>query len=477
MPNQFRRRSQSGQRPATGTQKRPMKPARILSGLVFAAAAGAAAHFGGLSQEISATIAITSLTAFWWVSEALPIPATSLVPFALFPLAGIMDQREAAAALGSYVIVLLMGSFMLSKALERSGAHERLALYMINLVGGSGRRLVIGFMFAAAILSMWISNTATTLMLATMALAILSRTDDPKLGPALLLGIAYAASFGGTATLIGTPPNLIFADNFLRTTGEEFSFLRWMSFGVPIVLVGVPIMALWLTRSLGGVKTPALADPGPWRKDERRTLIVFAIAIALWITRIEPYGGWAGALGMKGAGDSTVAIFAVLLMFLTPNGKGGALLDWKAAVDIPWGMLLLFAGGICLASGIRASGLDVLIGDQLAGLTNAPLFLTMLGLCLSVTFLTEITSNTATANLLMPILAAVAVGAGIKPELLMIPAVISCSCAFMLPVATAPNAIIYGTERVSIAQMAREGAMLNIIVAFIVASMCWVMLR
>ena len=458
-------------------KSRPMNPLRLILGLVFAAAAGAAAHLAGLTPEITATIAITALTAFWWVSEAMPIPATSLVPFALFPLAGVMDQREAAAALGSYVIVLLMASFMLSKALERSGAHERLALYMINLVGGSGRRLVIGFMLAAALLSMWISNTATTLMLATMALAILSRTDDPKLGPALLLGIAYAASFGGTATLIGTPPNLIFADNFLRATGEEFSFARWMSIGVPIVIIGIPLMALWLTRSLGGVKTPELADPGPWRTDEKRTLIVFAIAIALWITRIEPFGGWAGALNMGEAGDSTVAVFAVLLMFLTPNGKGGALLDWKSANDIPWGMLLLFAGGICIASGFRASGLDALIGDQLAGLTNAPMFLTMLGLCLAVTFLTEITSNTATANLLMPILAAVSVGAGIKPELLMIPAVISCSCAFMLPVATAPNAIVYGTNRVSIARMAREGAMLNVIIAFVVSGVCWMMLR
>jgi sodium-dependent dicarboxylate transporter 2/3/5 len=454
-----------------------MNPKRILAGVLFAAAAGLAAHWGGLSEPIVATIAITALTAFWWVSEALPIPATSLVPFALFPMAGVLDQRQAAEALGSYVIVLLMASFMLSKALERSGAHERLALYMINLVGGSGRRLVIGFMLAAALLSMWISNTATTLMLATMALAILSRTDDPKLGPALLLGIAYASSFGGTATLIGTPPNLIFAENYLLATGEEFSFVRWMSIGVPIVAVGTPLMALWLTRSLGGVKTPALADPGPWRKDERRTLIVFAIAIFLWITRTEPFGGWSGVLGMAGAGDSTVAVFAVVLMFLVPNGKGGALLDWKAAGDIPWGMLLLFAGGICIASAFRASGLDALIGEELSGLANAPVFVMMLGLCLVVTFLTELTSNTATANLLMPLLAAVAAGAGVKPELLMIPAVISCSCAFMLPVATAPNAIIYGTGRVSMAQMAREGAMLNIIIAFVVAGLCWVMLR
>lgn len=454
-----------------------MKPTRIILGLVFAAIAGYVAYIGGLPDKVTATIAITALTAFWWVTEALPIPATSLVPFALFPLAGVLNQGEAAAALGSYVIVLLMGSFMLSKALEKSGAHERLALYMIKLVGSSGRRLVIGFMLAAAILSMWISNTATTLMLATMALAILSRTDDPKLGPALLLGIAYAASFGGTATLIGTPPNLIFAENYLIATGEEFSFVRWMSIGLPIVAVGLPVMALWLTRSLGDVKTPALRDPGPWRKDERRTLIVFAIAIALWITRTEPFGGWSGALGMTGAGDSTVAVFAVLLMFLVPNGKGGALLDWNSASNIPWGMLLLFAGGICIASAFRASGLDVLIGEQMTGLTTLPVFVMMLGLCLTVTFLTEMTSNTATANLLMPLLAAVAAGTGIKPELLMIPAVISCSCAFMLPVATAPNAIIYGTERVSIALMAREGAMLNIIVAVIVSGLCWLMLR
>ncbi|PQA87867.1 SLC13 family permease [Hyphococcus luteus] len=454
-----------------------MKPMRLLGGALFAALAALLSYAAGLDQPVTATIAITALTAFWWVSEALPIPATSLVPFALFPLAGVLDQREAAAALGSYVIVLLMASFMLSKALERSGAHERLALYMIKLVGGTGRRLVIGFMVAAAVLSMWISNTATTLMLATMAFAILARTNDPKLGPALLLGIAYAASFGGTASLIGTPPNLIFAENFLLSTGEEYSFLQWMSIGLPVVIVGLPLMALYLTRSLAGVKTPALPDPGPWRTDEKRTLIVFAIAIALWITRIEPFGGWSGLLGMEDAGDSTVAIFAVVLMFLVPNGKGSALLDWKTAGDIPWGMLLLFAGGICIASAFRASGLDVLIGDQLSGLANAPVFLMMLGLCLSVTFLTEVTSNTATANLLMPLLAAVATGAGMKPELLMIPAVFSCSCAFMLPVATAPNAIIYGTGRVSIGRMAREGAGLNIIVAFVVASVCWALLR
>jgi sodium-dependent dicarboxylate transporter 2/3/5 len=243
-----------------------------------------------------------------------------------------------------------------------------------------------------------------------------------------------------------------------------------MSVALPGVVIGVPLMGLWLTRNLGGVKPPALPDAGDWRSEEVRTLGVFAFAILAWITRGEPFGGWSALFNMPLAGDSTVAVAAVILMFLVPNGKGGALLDWKTATDIPWGMLLLFAGGICIAAAFRASGLDEIIAGGLAGLANAPVFLMMLGLCLSVTFLTEITSNTATANLLMPLLAAVAAGSGVAPELLMIPAAISCSCAFMLPVATAPNAIVYATEKVSIRLMAREGFILNIMIAFVVAT-------
>ncbi|MEE2690464.1 MAG: SLC13 family permease [Pseudomonadota bacterium] len=454
-----------------------MKWGRILSGILFAALVFAGVSAAGQPEKIVWTAAITALTAFWWMTEALPIPATSIVPFALFPMAGVLDERQAAAALGSYVIILLMASFMLSKALEKSGAHERLALYMIRLMGVSGRRLVFGFMVASAILSMWISNTATTLALSTMALAILARAENPRLAAPLLLGIAYASSFGGTGTLIGTPPNLIFADAYFKATGEEFTFVRWMAVGVPGVVIGTPLMALWLTRSMGGVTAPMLKSPGAWRVEEIRTLIVFGVAVAAWITRSEPFGGWGGLLGVETAGDSTVGVLAVVLMFLVPNGKGGALLDWKTANDIPWGMLLLFAGGICIAAAFRASGLDAVIGEAMGGLAGAPLLLMMLGLCLSVTFLTEITSNTATANLLMPLLAAVAAGAGTKPELLMIPAAISCSCAFMLPVATAPNAIIYATGRISIAQMAREGFVLNFIIATVVAGVCWVLLR
>ncbi|MEL6507123.1 MAG: SLC13 family permease [Pseudomonadota bacterium] len=453
-----------------------MKPLSLFAGFVLAVIGGVWAIFAGFDRAIVTTIFITLLTASWWVTEAMPIPATSLVPFALFPLAGILTHKEAASALGSHVIILLMASFMLSKALEKSALHERLALYMIRLVGVSGRRLVLGFMVAAAILSMWISNSATTLMLATLALAIIARDDNPRLSVPLLLGIAYAASLGGTATLIGTPPNLIFADAFEQVTQAEYSFARFMVTGLPGVVIGVPVMALWLTRSLGGVRVPVLPEPGPWRPAEVRTMLVFGLAIILWITRAEPFGGWSGVFGITGAGDSTVAVFAVVLMFLVPSGnqagdgRTSGLLDWESASDIPWGLLLLFAGGICIAAGFRASGLDGVIGRSLAGLASLPPFLMIIGLCLSVTFLTEMTSNTATANLLMPVLAAVAVEAQIAPALIMIPAVISASCAFMLPVATAPNAIVYGTGKVTIGRMVREGFVLNIIIALIVAT-------
>ncbi len=457
-----------------------MRLIRIAIGVIGAGLATLLAYQQGLPMPMVATIGVTSLTALLWVSEALPIPITSLVPFALFPLTGVLTHKEAASAFGSHVIVLLMASFMLSRALERSGAHERLAIFMIGLVGSSGRRLVFGFMLAAALLSMWISNVATTLMLMTMALAILARSDDRKLAVPLLLGIAYAASFGGTATLIGTPPNLIFADAFESETGTEFGFLRFMQIGLPSVIVGIPIMALWLTRGLGGVQVPQMPNAGPWRVPEIRTMIVFAVAISLWITRLEPFGGWSGWFGLSGAGDSTVAVFAVLLMFIIPSGDQArpntALMDWESAVDIPWGMLLLFAGGICIAIAFRSSGLDDVIGDQLAGLAVLHPFVMILGLTLSVTFLTEITSNTATANLLMPLLAAVATSADIPHVLIMFPAVVAASCAFMLPMATAPNAIVYGTGRVTMADMVREGFLLNIVMAVVVATVCYVLL-
>ena len=433
--------------------------------------------FLGMPYLPAVTAAITLLTVIWWITEAMPIPATSIVPFVLLPLFGVGDHKLVASSMGSHVILLLMGAFMLSKALEKSGAHERLALYMLKAVGvSSGRRLVLGFMLAAGLLSMWISNTATTLMMLPIALAILSRVDNHRLTIALVLGIAYAASLGGVGSPLGTPPNVIFMGIYEEVTGREFSFVRWLKIGLPVVLVTLPIMALWLTRQVHLEKPIERPSVGTWRAEEVRTLVVFGIAIFFWVTRNEPFGGWSHWFGVPGAGDSTVALGAVVLMFMVPNGKGGRLLDWQTAESIPWGMLLLFAGGIAIAKGFMVSGLSDMMGEALSFLTTMPLWLMLVLLCLSVTFLTEVTSNTATATLLMPILAVVATTAGFDPMVLMIPAAMCASCAFMLPVATAPNAIAYGTGKVRMPEMVREGAVLSVVASLIIAGMCRVML-
>jgi len=431
-----------------------------------------------VAEKPAIAAAITLLTVIWWVSEALPIPATSLVPFALLPLFGILDHKAVAGSLGSHVILLLMGAFMLSKSLEKSGAHERLAVYMIRLVGiSSGRRLVLGFMLAAGFLSMWISNTATTLIMLPMALAILAHVENRNLKVALILGIAYAASVGGIGTLIGTPPNVIFAGIYEEHTGKEFGFLAWMKIGVPVVLISLPIMAFWLTRKVKLEQDLVLPKLGAWRTEEKRTLLVFGLTALAWITRNEPFGGWSGLLGIKGVGDSTVALFAVVLMFMIPNGKKeGRLLDWDTAKTIPWGMLLLFAGGIAIAKGFSASGLSTILGNWLTSLSSFPPVLMMVAICLFVTYLTEITSNTATATLLMPILAVAAISSGVEPAVFMIPAAMAASCAFMLPVATAPNAIAFGTGEVSIKDMVMEGALLSFVVSSIVAMVCYFIL-
>jgi sodium-dependent dicarboxylate transporter 2/3/5 len=431
----------------------------------------------GLSEQASITAGITLLTVIWWVTEPIPIPATSLVPFVLLPLFGIVDHKIVASSLGSHVILLLMGAFMLSKSLEKSGAHQRMAVYMVRLVGASSAtRLVMGFMLASGLLSMWISNTATTLMMLPIALAILANVENQKLKVALILGIAYAASVGGIGTPIGTPPNIIFMGIYEEYTGTEFGFFQWMKVGIPVVLISLPIMAFWLTRDIKLKDKIALPELGAWRIEEKRTLLIFALTALAWVSRKGPFGGWSELLNMPIAGDSTVALAAVVVMFMTSNGKGGKILDWESAKEIPWGMLLLFAGGIALAKGFVASGLSTLLGEWLTSLANLPALAMILTICLVVTYLTEITSNTATATLLMPILAVAAISAGYDPMLFMIPAAMCASAAFMLPVATAPNAIAYGTGEITIKDMVKEGALLSIIVSVIVTLVCYFIL-
>jgi len=431
----------------------------------------------GLDNTPAVAAGITLLTVIWWVTEAIPIPATSLVPFALLPFFGVVDHKTVASSLGSHVILLLMGAFMLSKAIEKSGAHERLAIYMLRLVGvSSGKRLVFGFMVASSFLSMWISNTATTLIMLPIALAIIKHIDNQRLKVALVLGIAYAASVGGIGTPIGTPPNVIFMGIYEEQTGQEFGFVSWMKIGVPVVLVSIPLMALWLTRRIKLEQDIALPHIGAWQSEEKRTLWVFGLTALAWITRQEPFGGWSQLFDLPIVGDSSIALLAVVLMFVIPNGKGGRLLDWNTASTIPWGMLLLFAGGIALAKGFVASGLSQILGDWLTSLSSLQPILMILTICLVVTYLTEITSNTATATLLMPILAAAAISIGLSPEVLMIPAAICASCAFMLPVATAPNAIAYGTGELEIKDMVREGAVLSFVVSCLAGLICYFLL-
>ena len=449
----------------------------LIGGLLVAMMIGLAMFFAGQSSSAAWTAAVVSLCAIWWIFEPVPIAVTSLVPLAIFPLVGVLEPNQVGQAYGSPLVLLMMGGFMLSFAMEKSNTHRRIALTMVRRFGGGGSRgLVVGFMITSAFLSMWISNAATTLMLLPIAMAVVDKASDGALRTSLLLGVAYAASIGGIGTPIGTPPNLVFMKIYTETTGSEPSFLQWMSWALPIAIVMIPIAAFWLTRKLKSDAEIKLPEVGRWRSEEIRTLAVFAVTALLWMTRTDPFGGWKGWLGLEHANDASVALLAVIAMHFLPNGKSDdqgkpeMLLDWKSAVKIPWGILILYGGGIAIATAFKESGLSESVGTALSGLSTVHSVVMVTGLCLGVTFLTEVTSNTATATLLMPILASAAVHSGIDPKLVMVPATISCSFAFMLPVATPPNAIVFGSEQITIKQMAREGLALNLIGVVVVTT-------
>ncbi|TQV86512.1 SLC13 family permease [Aliikangiella coralliicola] len=434
-------------------------------------------HYSGFEPPLIIVASTTLLCAVWWIFEPIPIPVTSLIPLAVFPMTGVLTPSQVAQAYGHHLILLLLGGFILSQSMAYSGAHRRIALIMVNLFGGaSPRRLVMGFMAASALLSMWISNTATTLMLLPVALATMENVKDKQLTTVLLLGIAYAASVGGIGTPIGTPPNALFLSTYQETTGQSLGFLSWMKWALPLVIIFIPLMMLWITRNITTKETIEIPQTGKWTTIEKRVMWVFAVTALLWITRQEPFGGWRELTGLIGANDASVAMLACIALFVIPDGKEGRLLDWKAANEIPWGVLLLFAGGICIAKAFGASGLSELIGNQLAGVTALPIILLIAAVAITVTFMTEMTSNTATTALLMPILASAALSAQINPALLMLPAAMSASCAFMLPVATAPNAIVYGSEKVPIQQMVKNGFALNLLGTLLITGVCYLLI-
>lgn len=425
---------------------------------------------GQMSNEMLWTLGITIWVALWWVFEVVPIPIASMVPFVMFPISGVLSNKEVAQAYGHWLILLLMGGFMLSTMIERSGLHKRVAIRIMEFIGvDSPKRLLFGVMLSTAVMSAWISNTATTLIVLPIVLAIGSMMNNDKALTILLLGLAYGASIGGMTTPIGTPPNIVLIGVLEETTGETIPFLSWMAFAVPIAIV-LLFGAWWvLSRELNSaietVKVPRLSS---MTTHEYRVLCVFGLVVLLWITRVQPFGGWSTGLDITTTGDDTVALFGVVLAFLVPTGSRlpatkEYLLDWESARSIPWGLLLLFGGGIAIAKAFKASGLSTEIGTHLVSLQDFPLIWMIAGLCLGVTFLTEVTSNTATTTLLMPILVAAGLASGMDPKLWMIPAALSASCAFMLPVATAPNAIVFGSGKVSASQMSKMGLKVNLL--------------
>jgi sodium-dependent dicarboxylate transporter 2/3/5 len=463
----------------------------LAAGPVFGFVVGLISIALGLDIVAGITLWITVWTASWWVFEAVPIPVASLVPLSLLPLFGVLDSKQVAQAYGHKLVLLLLGGFLLSRAMEKSGAHRRIALKMVSLCGGGGgKSLVLGFMVASAGLSMWISNTATTLMMLPMVIAVLEGAEDKKIRIPLLLGVAFAANVGGIGTPIGTPPNMVMIGYYETIKGIEISFLEWMKVGTPISIIMVVVIWLWLTRNIKSKSAVPLPDPGSWRKEEKRTLCIFFFTALAWMTRSAPFGGWKSFFGLVSesdiglynilvnANDASVAFIAVIVLFCVPSGnkKEEKLLDWETANQIPWGLIILVGSGICLGTAISESGLSGSIAGLLTGIEKVETVVLILCIALLVTFLTEITSNTATTVILMPILGAASTASGVDPTLLLIPAAISASCAFMLPVATMPNAVVYGTGEFSIKQMAREGFVLNLIGALVVTTICYLVL-
>jgi len=427
----------------------------------------------GLSAEGWRCAAVGVLMAAWWITEAIAIPATALLPLVLFPVLGVLPIADAAAPFANPLIYLYLGGFLLALGMQRWGLHRRLALSVVASVGDSPRRIALGFLLATAFVSMWVSNTATALMMLPVGVSVVGLAgaegaEGRNLGIVVALSIAYGASVGGLGTLIGTPPNALLAGFLSETYGVEIGFGQWMLLGVPLVAVGLPMTFAVLTRvyPLGLARSAAgaaavraeLAAMGPLRGPERTVAVVFGVVATLWV---------AGPLvreAVPGLSDTAIGMGGALLLFVLPADwrRMRFVLDWRAAEDLPWGVLVLFGGGLSLAAAIEATGLATFIGARLGGLAGLPAVAVVAAVVLVILALTEMTSNTATAAAFLPVVAALAVGLGESPLLLAVPAALAATCAFALPAATPPNAIVFGSGLVTLPQMARAGVWLNL---------------
>jgi sodium-dependent dicarboxylate transporter 2/3/5 len=442
---------------------------------------------GGLSESAWRTAGVGMLMALWWITEAIPIYATALVPLVLLPLLEIAPISQAASPYANEVIYLFMGGFILAAGMERCGLHRRLAVAIIGLVGTRPANVVGGFMAATAFISMRVSNTATVVMVLPMATSVIhaveqseSDVDRPSRVTrnftfALLLGIAYASSIGGVGTIIGTPPTALLAGFMSETYQREIGFVQWMLVGVPIVIIGVPLTWLFLTRVLyptgaaeiaGGREIFArqAAELGPMSRAERTVGIVASLTALAWMLRPQLNDF------VPGLSDAGIAMTGGLLLFLLPVDwkRGEFVLHWRDAERMPWSVLVLFGGGLSIASAIQETGLSEGIGRAMAAAGDWPLLLVTLLVTVVVIFFTELTSNTATAATFLPIVASVAVGMGYDPLMLAIPAAAAAGLSFMLPAGTPPNALVFGTGRLTIPQMARSGFLLNVVFAVLI---------
>jgi sodium-dependent dicarboxylate transporter 2/3/5 len=440
----------------------------------------------GLSEDAWKVAAIVVLMAIWWASEAIPVPVTALLPLALFPLFQITSFKSAALPYANPNIYLFLGGFMLAIAIERSGLHKRMALKMILAAGSSGMKLIGGFMLVAALISMFVMNTSTTLMLLPIGLAVcsvvattipgLNDQDKKFFDTALMLGIAYAATIGGMSTLVGTAPNIVFSAFMFETYGVEISMIDWMKLGVP--LAAVMLVSAWiiLTKYVFPISFitsndtkehlhKMLDDLGPLSKDELKISVIFGLTALAWIFR----KGLDNFELLSGLTDAGIAIISAILLFMIPSSNNkDDLLNWDSSNKLPWGLLILFGGGLSIAAQINSSGLGVWIGEGLSILGTVPPIMLIFFVAALIIFLTEITSNVATTSTFLPVFGAVAIGLGILPVSLTVPVCLAASCAFMLPVATPPNAIVYGSGKFTIATMMKAGFLLNIIGIFVV---------
>ncbi|MDP2284938.1 MAG: SLC13 family permease [Pseudohongiella sp.] len=443
----------------------------------------------GLSDQGKIVLGITLWIATWWITEAIPIPATSLLPILLLPVTGVLDNASVTSAYGDDIIYLFLGGFFIATAMEKWNLHKRIALAIIAFVGTSTQRILLGFMLATGFLSMWVSNTAAVMMMVPMALAITNQVaktlkgrDDeahvPSFEKALLFGVGYGGTIGGLGTLIGTPPNIILAAQVQQLFGTEISFAGWMLIGAPLVLV--LLIVTWLY--LGHVAFPAKIHNLPGGREmiqrerdalgkmgyeEKIVAAVFVGAAFMWISRVQV---WEKIFLIPELRDGMIAIAAAVLLFVFPSKTPGQtrVLDWKDSKEIPWGILLLFGGGLAIAAAFRASGLSTWMGNQLTVFDSFHLIVMIAGATLLILFLTEITSNTATATMILPVVAALALALEIHPYALMIPCAMAANCAFMLPVGTPPNAIIFATDKLKITEMMKVGFLLNMIAAALI---------